>query len=196
MGLLIQGISQTVEKYNPDMLIVVGDREESIATSIVGNYMNKLVLYIGGGDPVYGNADDPIRFAVSKLSHVHFCTSKDYAENLIKVGEEKFRVFNVGNPSYSNIDNTPRISFTTLKYSLKLDSQRYLVFIYHPLSSDLMNIELKIKTIINAFDKFCIKHNFQVVFIPPNSDPGSIEINRVINSINFNWLKKLKLFHD
>ncbi|NQU88814.1 MAG: UDP-N-acetylglucosamine 2-epimerase, partial [Mariniphaga sp.] len=66
-GLLIQGLTQTVERTDPDFLLVLGDREESIATAIVGNYMEKLVVHIGGGDPVYGNADDPVRFAVSKL---------------------------------------------------------------------------------------------------------------------------------
>ena len=70
-GLLIQGLTQTVERTDPDFLLVLGDREESIATAIVGNYMEKLVVHIGGGDPVYGNADDPMRFAVSKLSLIH-----------------------------------------------------------------------------------------------------------------------------
>ena len=55
IGLLIEGLTQTVEREEPDFLIFVGDREESIATCIVGNYMDVLVAHIGGGDPVYGN---------------------------------------------------------------------------------------------------------------------------------------------
>ena len=92
-GMLIAGFTQTVERLDPDFILVLGDREESIAAAIVGNYMEKLVIHIGGGDPVYGNADDPIRFAVSKLAHVHCCMAQQYADNLKKVGEEDYRIF-------------------------------------------------------------------------------------------------------
>lgn len=95
---LTYALSQTVGRENPDFLIVVGDREESIATALVGNYMNVLTAHLGGADPVYGNADDPIRHAVSKLSHIHFTTTKLYADFLKKMGEEEWRIFNIGNP--------------------------------------------------------------------------------------------------
>ena len=114
VGMLIQGLTQTVEREKPDFLLVVGDREESIATAIVGNYTDTLVVHIGGGDPVYGNADDPIRFAVSKLAHLHCCLAQDYAENLLKIGEEDFRIFFTGNPVYANIDYVPTIEKSKL----------------------------------------------------------------------------------
>ena len=69
---------------------MLGDREESIATAIVGNYMEKLVVHIGGGDTVYGNADDPMRFAVSKLSHLHCCTAKSLCSKLDKYWRGRF----------------------------------------------------------------------------------------------------------
>ena len=111
VGMLCVGLSQVVERENPDILFVIGDREESISTALVGNYMNKLVAHFGGGDTVFGNADDPIRFAVSKLSHIHFTNAEQYAQNLLKFGEEDFRVFNVGNPAYSNIINEKKVKF-------------------------------------------------------------------------------------
>ena len=107
VGILTYALSQTVERENPDFLFVVGDREESIATAIVGNYMNILVAHLGGGDPVFGNSDDPIRMAVSKLSHIHFTTAKQYSENLKNIKEDSFRIFFSGNPALSNIKNTP-----------------------------------------------------------------------------------------
>ena len=82
--MLIQGLSQSVERENPDILIVIGDREESIAAGIVANYMNKILVHIGGGDPVYGNSDDPMRYAVSKLAHLHCCIADVHAKNLKK----------------------------------------------------------------------------------------------------------------
>ena len=106
IGSLVTGISQCVERENPDLLLYVGDREEGIATALVGNYMDILFAHLSGGDPVWGNADDPIRFAISKLAHIHFPFANDYADNLRKIGEEDFRIFHSGNPSLDNIKDT------------------------------------------------------------------------------------------
>ena len=193
VGLLVQGLTQTVERVNPDFLMVLGDREESIAVSIVGNYMNKLVIHIGGGDPVYGNADDPIRFATSKLSHVHFCFAKQYAENLIKIGEEAFRIFNVGNPAYANIDFVPGIGKEKIINDLDIGTENYFVIIKHPLSSEIDDASFQMEVLMEAVGKFCEKYAFKAVYIPPNSDPGFHQMQSVLKSyINSKWLVKLK----
>ena len=190
-GLLIQGLTQTVERTNPDFLLVLGDREESIATAIVGNYMEKLVVHIGGGDPVYGNADDPMRFAVSKLAHIHCCTAQPYAENLQKIGEEDFRVFFTGNPAYANIDFVPMIEKADLMNQLDIKSENYIVIIKHPLSSEVESAGKQMETALKSLDAFCDKHNFQVVCIPPNSDPGSHKMKMVLEKYSEkDWLIK------
>jgi len=188
-GLLIQGLTQTVERTDPDFLLVLGDREESIATAIVGNYMEKLVVHIGGGDPVYGNADDPVRFAVSKLAHIHCCTAKPYADNLLKIGEENFRIFFTGNPAYANIDFVPAIEKADLMNQLDIKSQNYIVIIKHPLSSEVESAGEQMETTLKSLEVFCDKHNFQVVCIPPNSDPGSYEMKMVLEKYSQkDWL--------
>ena len=190
-GLLIQGLTQTVERTDPDFLLVLGDREESIATAIVGNYMEKLVVHIGGGDPVYGNADDPIRFAVSKLAHIHCCTAQPYAENLQKIGEENFRIFFTGNPAYANIDCVPVIEKADLMNQLDIKSENYIVIIKHPLSSEVESAGEQMETALKSLDAFCDKHNFQVVCIPPNSDPGSHKMKMVLEKYSEKgWLIK------
>jgi len=167
-----------VEREEPDMLIVIGDREESIATALVGNYMNKLVVHFGGGDPVYGNADDPIRFAVSKLSHVHFTNAQMYAENLINSGEEKYRVFNVGNPAYKNIIDTPYRSLKQVSEFLNFDISdgKYLVLLKHPLSSEIDQTYDQMSKTLNVLEDFCIVNNYKLIGIYPNTDPGSYDI--------------------
>ena len=190
-GLLIQGLTQTVERTDPDFLLVLGDREESIATAIVGNYMEKLVVHIGGGDPVYGNADDPMRFAVSKLAHIHCCTAQPYAENLQKIGEENFRIFFTGNPAYANIDFVPVIEKADLMNQLDIKSENYIVIIKHPLSSEVESAGEQMETALKSLEAFCDKHNFQVVCIPPNSDPGSHKMKMVLEKYSEkDWLIK------
>jgi len=184
IGMLILGLSQTVEREKPDLLFVVGDREESIATALVGNYMNILVAHFGGGDTVYGNADDPVRFAVSKLSHIHLTNAQNYAENLIKNGEETFRVFNVGNPSYKNILETPKLTLNEVSQFLNFDISdgKYLVLLKHPLSSEKNNAFDQMKITLDVLEKFCFENNYKLIGIYPNTDPGSYDILNAIKA--------------
>ena len=192
-ALLIQGLAQTVERTDPDLLVMLGDREESIATAIVGNYMEKLVVHIGGGDTVYGNADDPMRFAVSKLSHLHCCTAKSYAQNLINIGEEDFRVFFTGNPSYVNIKNIKQIPIKKLFKKLGFSNENYIVLINHPLSSELTDTRKQTEVLLSAIKNFCVENDYHTVCIPPNSDPGSHDIKNIINEYEAeSWFTKLE----
>ena len=195
VGMLCIGLSQAVERENPDILLVIGDREESIATALVGNYMNKLVAHFGGGDTVYGNADDPIRFAVSKLSHIHFTNTDLYAKNLLKFGEEDFRVFNVGNPAYTNIINTEHLSLSELSKELEFDlnSGNYIVLLKHPLSSEKESAFDQMQKTLDSLKMFCNLNNYKVVGIYPNTDPGSYDILKAINSVqNESFIKFFK----
>ena len=183
VGILTYGLTQTVEREKPDFLLVVGDREESIATSLVGNYMNILVAHLGGGDPVFGNADDPIRMAVSKLSHIHLVTAQEYANNLIGLKEDAFRIFNVGNPAFANIENTEKKSLEELSEYMNFDitDGKYIVLVKHPLSSEEGEAYFQMKTTLTALENFCNKHNYKVVASYPNSDPGAFDIIQAIS---------------
>lgn len=194
VGLLIEALTQTIEREQPDLLFVVGDREESIATSIVGNYMNVLVAHLGGGDPVYGNADDPIRFACSKLSHIHIVTSRLYAENLIKVGEEDYRICNSGNPALANIFDTKEIDKIKLSKFLNFDiiNNDYIVLLKHPLSSEVDKSFEQMKITLDSVKEFSKKYNFKVVGIYPNTDPGAYNILKAINDVKCENIKFYK----
>lgn len=183
VGLLTLALSQTIEREQPDYLLVVGDREESIATAITGNYMDVLVIHLGGGDTVYGNADDPIRFAVSKLSHLHFVFTKRYADNLIQIGENKNRVFCVGDPGLDNINSVEKMSFSRINRFLKweIKPHKYFVIINHPLSSEKEETFQQMKTIIKSCEAFCKDSHIKAVGIYPNTDPGSSAIVHAIN---------------
>lgn len=183
IGILTYALSQTVEREKPDFLFVIGDREESIATAIIGNYTNTLTIHLGGGDPVYGNADDPIRMAVSKLAHIHFTTTKEYANNLINnLHEDEFRVFFSGNPALSNVQNVEYISKEQISNFLKFDisTKKYIVLIKHPLSSEENSSYDQMKVTLEALEKFCLKYDFNVIGSFPNTDPGSYGILKAI----------------
>ncbi|MCV3391535.1 UDP-N-acetylglucosamine 2-epimerase [Campylobacter sp. IFREMER_LSEM_CL2101] len=185
VGFLISSLSQTVERVKPDFLLVVGDREESIATCIVGNYMNVLTIHYGGGDPVYGNADDPIRLACSKLAHIHCVTTEQYANNLLNISEDKWRILNSGSTSYANIASIPLKDKDVLSEYLKLDIQNkgYFVFLKHPLSSEMHDSYKQMYFALETAAKFAEDNDLYIIGIYPNSDPGSVEILRAIGEL-------------
>lgn len=182
VGMLVQALAQTVEREHPDMLFVVGDREESIATAIVGNYMDVLVVHLGGGDTVFGHADDPVRFATSKLAHVHCTYSSQSAANLVRVGEEAFRVFTVGNPALDRIRMVPEESPDAVSTALGCDLRdgRYIVCLQHPLSSEQTAAGEQMAVTLAALEQFCAVAQYRVISIAPNTDPGAYDMVGVI----------------
>ena len=177
ISILINNLTNFFNISKPDLIMVVGDREESIASALVANYMSIPIAHIGGGDPVFGNSDDPIRFAVSKLSSIHLCSNKFYYNNLVKLGEDKFRIFNVGNPIYTSISTVKKLSRDNLFKFLKIKiGKKFLVLIKHPLSSEVDNSSIQMKKTLDAISDFCNKFNFYCICISPNTDPGSKKI--------------------
>ncbi|WP_103642109.1 UDP-N-acetylglucosamine 2-epimerase [Campylobacter concisus] len=196
VGLLIEGLTQVVDRERPDFLLFAGDREESIATCVVGNYMDVLVAHIGGGDPVYGNSDDPIRMACSKLAHIHFATANEYAENIKRLGEEEFRICFSGNPALNNILETKIIDRKKLGefLDIDIDSSEYLVVLKHPLSSEIEDSYRQMNITMNAISEFAFENKVKVIGIYPNTDPGSYDILKVIDdncSENIKFYKTL-----
>ncbi|WP_107831060.1 UDP-N-acetylglucosamine 2-epimerase [Campylobacter concisus] len=196
VGLLIEGLTQVVDRERPDFLLFVGDREESIATCVVGNYMDVLVAHIGGGDPVYGNSDDPIRMACSKLAHIHFATANEYAENIKRLGEEEFRICFSGNPALNNILETKIIDRKKLGefLDIDIDSSEYLVVLKHPLSSEIEDSYRQMNITMNAISEFAFENKVKVIGIYPNTDPGSYDILKAIDdncSENIKFYKTL-----
>ena len=80
-------------KLKPDLFIVYADRFEGFAAVIASTQMNIVTAHIEGDLTQGGALDDSVRHAMSKLSHIHFTSNKSAKDRLIKLGEEKWRVF-------------------------------------------------------------------------------------------------------
>jgi GDP/UDP-N,N'-diacetylbacillosamine 2-epimerase (hydrolysing) len=144
--------------------------------------MNTLVIHVGGGDPVFGNADDPVRHAVTKLSHVHFTFSKQNKAIVEKLGEESFRVFNIGNPSLDRIRAEKEMSLKELKDALEFDISdgNYVVLIMHPLSSEKDKSFQHMETTLQVLLRLSNEKGLKTIGIFPNTDPGSYQIIKAI----------------
>ncbi len=96
-GLGLLELPTAFERLQPDVVITVGDRFETMATALAATYMNIPLAHTMGGE-VSGNIDESIRHAVTKFAHVHFPASTDAAERIIRMGEDPDSVHVVGCP--------------------------------------------------------------------------------------------------
>lgn len=179
-GLQLGSLAQAVDRIRPDILLVLGDREESITTALVSCYMNIPLAHVGGGDRVVGNADDQVRHAVSKLAHFHFVTSTDSEERLVRSGEQPFRVKNCGNPGLDRFRQVPELSRADLYDWLGFEQTKIdeplLVLIQHVISSEIDDAYRQMEVTLRAVEEL----GWNTVLSYPNSDAGGKEMIRCI----------------
>lgn len=180
----IHGLSDYVKELQPDMLVVHGDRVEAMAGAIVGALNNILVAHIEGGE-VSGTIDELIRHAVSKMSHLHFVSNDKAKQRLIQLGESANNIYVIGSPDI-DIMTSPRLpSLMDAKARYEIEFEEYVVFMYHPVTTELENLPRNIKQVVDAL----IDSNRNYVVIYPNNDHGSEiiikELSRLENNSRF-----------
>jgi GDP/UDP-N,N'-diacetylbacillosamine 2-epimerase (hydrolysing) len=102
------GFSDALTRLNPDFLVVLGDRFESMSLVTSAMVCRIPVAHIQGGEMTQGAIDDYIRHCITKMSYLHFVTTSEYMNRVIQLGEDPKRVFNVG---ALNVDSMKKIKF-------------------------------------------------------------------------------------
>ncbi|GIQ69984.1 UDP-N-acetyl glucosamine 2-epimerase [Xylanibacillus composti] len=179
LAIQLQGLVQTIARTRPDILLVLGDREESISTALAGAYMNIPVAHIAGGDRVVGNVDDQVRHAVTKLAHLHFVTNQESYDRVLKMGEQPFRVFNFGNPGLDRLLQMPWLTVSELSQRIGFelnDGEPFIILIQHVISTEIDQAYHQMKVTLEAIEHLKIK----TVLSYPNSDAGSQSMRRAI----------------
>ena len=182
----IEGFSKYVEKINPDLVVVHGDRPEPLACAIVGSFKNILVSHIEGGE-VSGTIDELIRHSISKLSHIHFVSNKSAKKRLIQMGENESSVFIIGSPDIDLMfsSNLPDIKDARDKYDIEF--KKYSICLFHPVTTEIDFL----KDQINCLTKSLIESNKNYIAIYPNNDLGSNLIIEKYKSISSDKIKVL-----
>ena len=179
LAIQLQGLVQAVARIKPDMLLVLGDREEAMTTALVGAYMNIPVVHIAGGDRVIGNVDDQIRHAVTKLAHLHLVTNWESKERILRLGEQPFRIFNVGNPGLDRLLEVPVIDAEELSRRLGFaitEGEPLIMLIQHVISTEIDHAYEQMQTTLEAVKELGIK----TVLSYPNSDAGGQQMIQAI----------------
>jgi UDP-hydrolysing UDP-N-acetyl-D-glucosamine 2-epimerase len=178
IGLGILGFGQAFSNFRPDILVILGDRFEMFAAAIAALPFKIPLAHIHGGELTEGAIDDAFRHSMTKLSHIHFVATNDYARRVRQLGEEPWRITVSGAPS---LDNLASIHILTkheieLKYNVILDSRPLLVT-YHPVTLEFERTEWQIEEMLSALRLA----NMPIIFTTPNADTSGRIINQKIH---------------
>jgi len=171
----IIGFGNYIKEIKPDLIVVHGDRVEALAGAIAGSFNNFLVAHIEGGE-VSGTLDELVRHAITKLAHVHFVANDNAKRRILQMGEKENTIFMIGSPDIDIMLSEKLPSIYDVKNRYEIPFRNYGVFCYHPITTELKNLEKDIKTVVVALKK----SNKNYVVIYPNNDTGSDIILREI----------------
>ncbi len=119
-GQIIDKASRSFAKLSPDLVIVLGDRYEILSIALAATLMQIPIAHIHGGEITEGSIDEQMRHAITKLSHLHFVSHKDYRKRVIQMGEMPSSVHVVGAMGIENIKKIEYLNKSQLEKSLKI----------------------------------------------------------------------------
>jgi UDP-hydrolysing UDP-N-acetyl-D-glucosamine 2-epimerase len=184
-GLGLIELPTIFEQLKPDFVITVGDRFETMATTLAAAYMNIPIAHTMGGE-VSGTIDESIRHAVTKFAHVHFPASAGAANRILQLGELEENIHLVGCP---RIDLVAEILqndqgdealihdlFNTGVGDVINLAKPFILVSQHPVTTEYGEGERQITSTLEAVKA----SGFPAIVLWPNADAGSEEIARGI----------------
>lgn len=176
-GLGILELSTVFDNLQPDIVVTVADRFETMSTAIAASYMNIPLAHVQGGE-VTGNIDEKVRHAITKLSDYHFVSSIGAKNRVIKLGEEPDSVFNTGCPSIDLADQVmnnfiPNFNPIELYGGVGAKKEKfngdYIVVMQHPVTTEYKQARNHINKTLFAIKELDIP----TFWFWPNVDAGS-----------------------
>ncbi len=169
LGRAITGLTNHFARLKTDIVLVMGDRIEGFAGAAAATASQLVLAHIHGGDTAEGIQDEAYRHAISKLAHIHFAATKGAKERLIRLGEEKFRIYQTGSPA---VDNLPEIICRDEQelsrwagFDVRDD---FVLVLQHPAGGTGRQEEKRMTQTLRA----CDGKGLQSLVLYPNSDPG------------------------
>lgn len=165
----IENFANIFHKLKPDINLILGDRDEMLASAIAAYHMNIPNAHIHGGDRSMGGIDEYTRHAITKISNIHFTASRKSKQRVIKMGENPKYVILTGSPGIDEITSekiTTKNNFEK-KYGFK-PSDEDLILLQHPVTTEINQSKKQIQQTLQSIEKLHCK----IICIAPNSDPG------------------------
>lgn len=180
MGLETVKLAQTLAQIKPDIMLLLGDRSEVLAAATAALPQLIPLAHIHGGESSEGAIDESIRHAVTKMSHLHFPSTEFYAQRLLQMGEEEWRVHVCGAPALEHLHRRDPMTRQEVERETGLDLDRpTLVATQHPATVLSKNGDSDVEQVLAALED----SGLQTVITYPNSDAGGRAIIEQIRAL-------------
>lgn len=175
-GLAALGFADALRRMQPDILVVLGDRYEALAVTVVAALARIPVAHIAGGQVTEGAIDDSLRHAITKLASLHFTSTGEFRRRLIQLGEQPERIHVVGALGLDNVLEIPLPDPDRIirDHGIGLRRPVFLVT-YHPATADPNGTEAGLVGLLAALEMLS---DAAVVFTAANVDAAGVRINR------------------
>ncbi len=177
VGLGVIGFAQLFDRWRPDIMVVVGDRFEMHAAALAALPFKIPIAHISGGELTEGAIDDALRHSLTKLSHLHFPATEEYARRIIQLGEEPWRVIVAGEPSLDQLHTMQLLPREELERRFELQlNQRFVMVTFHPVTLEYEQAEEQVTELLAGIQT----SGMPAVFTMPNADTGNHVIREKI----------------
>lgn len=180
-GLLQLQISEYFLHHPIDLLIVLGDRSELIAVVSSALFQAIPIAHISGGEVTEGATDNQVRHAVTKMSHLHFPATQTYQENLLRMGEEAWRICVAGETGLDSILSMPFPSKAAFfeRYQLSTDQPLLLATLH----SETIQQSIDAAFLTRLIEQLLATTSYQLLFTAANTDHGGTAINATLEQL-------------
>lgn len=177
LGCATVAFSETLAACAPDLLLVLGDRFESLAAALAATGQGIPIAHMHGGELSEGSLDDSLRHCVTKLSHLHFVATRSHAERVCQLGEDPSRIHVVGAAGPESIRALALLDRAQLADALELGDlpTPLLALTLHPASLDPERAGIHAAALTSAVDEVLQGEGCVIVTLP-NDDPGSTSV--------------------
>ncbi len=172
LGRGIERFGRAFVRLSPDWIVVLGDRVEAFAAASAGSVGGFAVAHLHGGDRAEGVADEAMRHAITKLSHLHLPATAQSAERIVRMGERPQHVHVVGSPAIDGLSEMAPLDDAAFR---DLGSPSVIVLM-HPVGRTDEQEEAAMVGVLEA----ALAGDSRVLALHPNFDPGREGIMRAI----------------
>ncbi|MGH9970704.1 MAG: UDP-N-acetylglucosamine 2-epimerase, partial [Pyrinomonadaceae bacterium] len=180
-GLGLLELPTIFEQLEPDVVLTVGDRFETMATTLAATYMNIPLAHTMGGE-VSGTIDESIRHAVTKFAQIHFPACSEARDRIVKLGEPPDSVYLVGCPRIDLVAEVLERDRNGLGPDLfsegvggVFDLQKpFLLLSQHSVTTEYGEGERQISETLLAIHHL----GMPTIALWPNADAGSEDVSR------------------
>lgn len=195
LGLGIIGYADAIDRLQPDIIVILGDRYEMLGVAQTALLFNIPIAHLHGGEVTLGAYDDAIRNAITCMSSLHFTSTEEYRQNVIRLGADPEHTFCVGAPGVENIRHTEFISRDELEKDLDfpLDGD-LLVATFHPVTRQPGDAQRQIDQLTAALSP--LLNRLKVIFTLPNSDAEGRAITAALRDFEAKHPDTVKCVHS